>query len=340
MVKYSRLARQVFATSFVPWLIASWGLFFVNGMIWASLFEHYFGEEEGVDSGVRSSLVGFAGASLSLIVGTVYSTWLGKMLRDYLAGPTKYLNLLVYIGHAGDAIAGLHRTSAEGSQLRESMVTIKATLQHLAFYTYRIFAPENRDRIGLTEDRPVLPFGLAARVSYAELAATYPVTYKVDVLPDALDELANRLHRGEMSTVDFVHALRAYLFSQVQPMLKADVDMEIIHMALNPLEPVWEQLAQIEIGALVQQPAIFDLHMQALFAFYFFLWVPVSSWAAIGWGWTVMIYPWITLAFLGIGVYNAWIGDAFDPSRPVLVADLLGAREKYAVLSLDRKFGE
>lgn len=329
---YSRIARQAFATSFVPWFLASGFVFLINGFIWASLFEHYFPD-------VGGSFVSFAGASLSLIVGTVYSTWLKKMLQDYLSAPTMYLKLLVHIGNAGDSIAGISH-GGDGGAMRVSMIRIKAMLQHLAFYSYRIFAPDNRDRLGLVEERPIVPLGAAGRYSLAELAEMYPVTYKIEALPDDLNELVTKVHLGESSPLRFAHDLRRYLYNEIANMRRADLDMEVIHMALRTLKPVWNQLEEIESGRLVEEPAIFALHMKALFVFYFFLWVPVSSWAAIGLGWTVVTYPIVSMAFLGIGVYNAWLGSAFDPSRPVLVADLLGAREKYAVTEMERKFEE
>ncbi len=137
-----------------------------------------------------------------------------------------------------------------------------------------------------------------------------------------------------------VHDARIYLYREIAMMRGAAIDMEAVRMALRSLKPVWNQLEDIESGRLVREPAIFTAHMRGLFVFYFFLWVPISSWAAVGWLATVISYPFVAMAFLGIGVYSAWIGDAFDPSRPVLVADLVKARERYAITEMERKFEE
>lgn len=325
MQRPSAVTKQLFATNLWVLLIASFFAFFLNGVIWASLFEYYF-------SSFGGNLISFAGASLSLIVGSVYSTFLGKMMRDYLAGPTSYLRLLVQIGNAGDAIAGLYHAEIA----RDHLLHIKSMLQHLGFYSFRIFAPDNVDELGSVEDRPSISLVGAGRESLAERAASRPVTYAVTNIPDNLNATMSSARWNE--PIQLTHDLRAYLYREIASMDKSEIDMEIMHMALRSLKPVWNQLESIESGRLVREPAIFDAHMRALFVFYFFIWVPISSWASVGWIATAVSYPFVAMAFLGIGVYNAWIGDPFDPMRPVLVADLVGAREAYAITEMERKF--
>lgn len=325
MQRPSAVTKQLLTTNLWVLLIASFFAFFLNGVIWATLFEYYF-------SGFGGNLISFAGASLSLIVGSVYSTFLGKMMRDYLAGPTSYLKLLVQIGNAGDALAGLYHADVA----RGALTNIKSMLQHLGFYSFRIFAPENADELGLVEDRPRVSLVGAGREALAERAAAHPVTYAVTNIPDDLSAIVSEARWGD--PIRLAHDLRAYLYREIAIMSRSGIDMEIMHMALRSLKPVWNQLEAIESGRLVREPAIFDAHMRALFVFYFFIWVPISSWASVGWIATAVSYPFVAMAFLGIGVYNAWIGDPFDPMRPVLVADLVGAREAYAVTEMERKF--
>src|SRR3990172_3556328 len=135
----SAIARQFLATNLWILIVAAFFVFFVNGIIWASIFQYYF-------ASWNMELIGLAGASLSLIVGSVYSAFLSKVTRDYLSGPVDYSKLLTSISHAGDAIAGYYRIR-DDKELREAMIDFKSILQHLAFYSYRLFAPTNIDRL-------------------------------------------------------------------------------------------------------------------------------------------------------------------------------------------------
>ena len=234
------------------------------------------------------------------------------------------------IGNAGDALAGLYHAGVAP----DALLNIKSMLQFLGFYSYRIFSPENADGLGLEEDRPVVSLAGAGRESLAERAAARPVIYAVTTISEDMFALTKDAQWRD--PLRLMHDLRTYLYKEIA--LMKDIDMEVVHMALRSLKPVWNQLESIESGRLVHEPAIFDAHMRALFVFYFFIWVPISSWAAVGWLATMISYPFVAMAFLGIGIYNAWIGDPFDPSRPVLVADLIGAREAYAVTEMERKF--
>lgn len=322
------VVRQLLTTNLWILMIASFFVFAVNGVIWASIFEHYFPDFGG-------GLVSFAGASLSLIVGTVYSTFLNKMMTDYLSGPTSYLKLLVHVGSVGDAIAGVYRGAAPDSALRDHMLCIKSALQYVAFYAFRIFYPENEHRLGREGSRPAILYSPTQNFYLGEIADSSPVIYRVAALPEDLEE------RGEgawvADPVEFVHDMRVYLYEKLQAMSKDET--ELMHMAFRALNPVWEQLEAIESSSLVREPEIFKWHTYALFVFYFFVWCPVSSWSAIGWRATVWTYPFVSMIFLGYGIYNAWIGDPFAPDCPVMISNMRGARVHYALLKMERKFG-
>ena len=320
--------RQLLTTNLWIKLLATFFALLVNGLIWSSVFEYYF-------AGFGGGLISFAGASLSMIVGQVYSNFLGKMMRDYLAAPTSYMKLLVRIGNAGDAVAGIYRSGLA----RDPILRIKAMLQHLAFYGFRLFAPENSDRLGLVELRPVVSLARAARgSSLSDLASRDPVTYAISSIPEDLERVAEAAHWED--PMRLMHDLRIYMFLEVARMRDAGIDTEVIRMALSSLKPVWDQIEAIESDRLIREPAIFDAHMRVLFVVYFFVWVPISSWAAVGWLASWIAYPFVSLAFLAFGVYNSWIGDPFDPGRPVLVGDLLGAREWFSVTEMERKFAD
>src|SRR3972149_402233 len=201
----SELIRQVLATSLVTRLIGSTIVFFVNSAIWATLFEYYFPDFGG-------SLLSFAGASLSLIVGTIYGTFLTKMMQDYLAGPRRYVELLVQIGNAGDAIAGLY---ASLPVIHEHLIKIRFALQVIAFYSYRIFSPGNSDGIGLTKYQPAVSLSQATRSgeSVAKLIAQNPVVYKVSYAPDDL-LVAIEDARYE-SPMKIIHTMRIYLYREI-----------------------------------------------------------------------------------------------------------------------------
>lgn len=322
------VVRQLLTTDLWIRMIAAFFVFAVNGVIWASVFEYYF-------SGFGGGLVSFAGASLSLIVGSVYSTFLNKMMTDYLSGPTSYLKLLVHIGTVGDAIAGIYRGAPEGSPLRDHMICIKAALQHVAFYSFRIFAPDNRHRLGREGHRPVVYYSPTQNFYLGEIADAQDVTYRVAKLPEDLELRAFGAWAGD--PIELVHDMRVYLYEKLQSV--DATEMDLMNMAFKALRPVWTQIEAIESSSLVREPAIFHWHMQALFVFYFFVWTPISSWAAIGWRATVWSYPFVAMAFLGIGIYNAWIGDSFAPDCPVMISNLRGARVHYALLKMEKKFG-
>lgn len=322
------VVRQLLTTNLWILMIASLFAFAINGLIWASVFEYYFPTFGG-------GLVSFAGASLSLIVGSVYSTFLNKMMTDYLSGPTMYLKLLVHIGTVGDAIAGIYRGSAEDSPLRERMIEIKCALQHVAFYSFRIFAPENFHRLGREGSSPSIVYSPTQNFYLGDIADSQEVVYRVAKLPADLEELAERTWSGDPN--EFWHEMRTYLYEKLQKVRSEDI--ELMNMAFHALRPVWTQLEIIESSSLVREPEIMHWHMQSLFVFYFFIWTPISSWAAIGWRATVWSYPFVAMAFLGIGIYNAWIGDAFAPDCPVMISNLRGARVHYALIKMERRFG-
>ena len=324
----SPVVTQLLTTNLWVRMIASFFALFLNGVFWASLLEYYF-------SGFGGNLISFAGASLSLIVGSVYSTFLSKMMRDYLAGPTKYLNLLIQIEYVGDSLAGLYQSGLAP----EIMLHMKVTLQLLGFYIYRVFAPDNQDIIGPEEDRPVLSMKGLGRDSLAERADARPVTYTITNA--SKEGLINLIQEAQWEDpIKLVHKLRTTLFQEIATIRKTDknIDMETIHMALHYLKPVWIQLSSIESGRLIQEPAIFNAHMQVIFIFYFFIWVPISSWAAVGWIPTIIFYPIVAMVFLIPGIINAWISNPWDSTRPVLIADLAGARVKYILNDMDEKF--
>jgi len=323
----SPLIRQLLTTDLWIRMIASFFLFFLNGILWTSVFEFYF-------PGFEGGLISFAGASLSLIVGSVYSSFLNKMMKNYLAAPTSYTTLLVQIGFAADAIAGLYQQGLAKS----NMLKLKTNLQMIAFYSYRIFAPENKDKLGSTEDRPTIDFTSTTTIPLAELASEQAVIYKINNLYEELIELSKDV--DFMSPIEFIHKLRINTFkilAKIQ-LENKKVDIEIIRMALESLQPTWNQLEMIESGGLIKEATIFRAHTKALFIFYFFIWVPISSWASIGWIATIILYPFIAMAFLEPAIYNDWINDPFNPNRQVMIADLIGLRERYSITDFENKF--
>ena len=281
-------------------------------------------------------LIGLAGASLSLIVGSVYSAFLSKVTRDYLSGPVDYSKLLTSISHAGDAIAGYYRIR-DDKELREAMIDFKSILQHLAFYSYRLFAPTNIDRLGDTAERPSIPAGLLARESIAETISAQNTIYKVTNIPPELAEV-NRDALMGADAIHLIRKIRVYYYSRMGKMRAEISEIELIEQGMKPLRDVWKVLEQIESMAGIHEPEVFQMHMQALFVFYFFLWIPVSAWASVGWLASIIVYPFIAIAFLGPGIYNMWIGNPFDPSSPVLIVDFIAKREQYAVNNFEALF--
>jgi len=323
------IGRQFLATNLWIWWIGSLFAFFLIGLIWASLFEYYF-------AGWNTQLIAVAGASLSLIVGSVYSTFLSSMTRNYLSGPTSYARLLVAICHAGDAIAGYYSVRDGDEDFSKSMIDLKSVLQHLGFYSYRLFSETNADRLGEKESRPTLPISLLSTESIASVIDSTPTIYAVSNIPPELMQINNDAIKN--NAWELIYSIRIFYYARIARMRNELSDLELIERSMKPLNSVWQILEEIEVSGQIHEPKIFQLHIQALFMLYFFVWIPVSTWAAIGWIGTIIIYPFIAMAFLGIAIYNAWIGDPFHSNRPALIFDLYAKREQYIINHMEEKF--
>jgi hypothetical protein len=331
----SSAAREVLTTGLWVLMAEATFVFFLNGLLWASVFEYYFPDFGG-------NLVAYAGSSLSLIVGTMYSSFLDKMMRDYLAGPRSYVELLVRIGNVGDSIAGVMGLPGEGegsriardakndAAARARLQNVRCALRIVAFYAYRIFSPENHDSLGREAIEPTVTVESANRFGAARAASRVDRRYRIAHLPSELEGVA--ADGAYLPPIALIHEMRGFVARQLTELQALGVDPALMQLViLGDLVPALESVTGIEASSLVQEPAIFGAHAEALFVFYFFFWFPVSTWAAVGWTATVLSYPLVAMIFLGPGVYRAWIGNPFDPARQAIVADTASARRRYAV---------
>ena len=72
---------------------------------------------------------------------------------------------------------------------------------------------------------------------------------------------------------------------------------------------------------VIHEPTIFKEHMQLLYFLVLGVWGPITSWILFGYKLTMFFWPLVLYALFAPSWYRAWIGDPFDPLRPLTIAE-------------------
>lgn len=315
MAEESYSVNYLFNTHLFGYILLGITFFAFLGVFWAGLFQLTFPALLG-NFTFASSL-----DALTSLIGFAYMIWFQRQAQGYTSTYEEYRNMINYVKVAGDKLFGAYaglplerKTAARGD-----IVALKTAMQFLIFYSYRIYAPWNRDEI-VTDvlERENLVTVLLGPGVYDRQGAlsSHKEQIRVPKIPPELLDL-----RGEALEEDpiaFTHEIRGFMFREFSHLSSKDVfTKSILTFVHEDLSSLNKELMDIERSREIKRPTIFDKHLGFLLISYFGAWLPITMWVKFGFVPTVVVFPFVMIVLAGPWIYRKWLGHPFSASRPL-----------------------
>lgn len=94
---------------------------------------------------------------------------------------------------------------------------------------------------------------------------------------------------------------------------------DLFKWIMQPLDEVISDSTRSSISGVVNEPTIIDNSVILIGAAYFFIVEPIYYWAWLGVAFGPIIVSLVNIVMLGPYIFRRWLGNPFDPKRPIKV---------------------
>jgi hypothetical protein len=139
-------------------------------------------------------------------------------------------------------------------------------------------------------------------------------------------------YRGIMPTpINMVRDLLSVIMLSVnQAKVSSNIGSGQLNCLITDISELYKILEDIDTNMNAPTPTMFKTHAKMVLYFYFGIWLPYSLWVYFDIIATIIIYPILMFLLTGMIFYRWWLGDPFDPSRPVKLVDYEDWKNEYA----------
>jgi hypothetical protein len=105
------------------------------------------------------------------------------------------------------------------------------------------------------------------------------------------------------------------------------------------LDIVSECTKRIDVAYSVREPVLFDIFIKAALFIYFVLWFPFVLWIRVGFMASLIGYPIVMFMTNGVVILRSWLGDPFDPKRPIQLVNYYAWKRQWSMRIHDKYNG-
>jgi hypothetical protein len=273
-------------------------LFSVDAALWCTL--EFYGLLESAESFVHALDV------YNFVLTAVYYLWFTTFLKGYSEPATAYRTILLNAGNFVQKFYGFAITSSDITIMKRDKGSdkIKKELEEFSFF-----------HIHSAKIIREIPYIVIAIIHYSlqlfhEIKIPFPDMGAID------DEIVQELHlkNTAKAKIDF---LLYHINTRIKTLEEFDYLSGADTNTLNhDIDKIYESLTVIDLANNVKEPRIYKDYIRIVIFAYFLLWVPFLLAIYIGWI-AILLYPIIMNLTIGPAVISGWLGDVFDPFRPL-----------------------
>ena len=256
-------------------------------------------------------------SAIDIVIGFIYFTWLNKSFLGYTRTVSQNLKLNQQVRVFSEKFFGIFESEKSWQQLLGSKSSGKEKTTEIELHEY-------------IQDMRILLQSLIFHGYAIFTTKIFNDTYKPN-FNGISRNLTNGLNAiNESNTIEIEHELIKLIRTNIHLMKKEgfllDVDIQDLEKNLNI---IIEIIDHIDLGQTVIEPDLFNNHIGFTLLLYFGLWTPVAMWISFGVAITIIIYPIVIFILTGPVIYRSWLGDPFDPQRPIRLGEHLQWRNDY-----------
>lgn len=232
---------------------------------------------------------------LTYIIGFLYYKWLGSLFDGYMSGPTKYAQLCSKVTTFSDKFFSMHSGSSEhkSTNLNEVKKIFIAIIDE-GIYLFTKYEGGSAYEAGKRLNKDLKKEN------------------------DSEVEMILRKNNKDGMTIDGMRDLMILLMQKIKcNEQEGNLKSTDIQLCGKDFDGLYDMLEEIEVSLRVIEPTIFgSLLIGTLFS-YFIIWIPYSLWTILSYWASVVVYTIIMFILTNIYLIRTWLGDPFDPTRPI-----------------------
>lgn len=272
--------------------------FAIDQAIWSTLY--HFGVLEHAHSYVDALQV------YSYVLTAVYYLWFTTFLTGYSSPASEYRRLLNHTNYFCQKFYSC--------AIKSSMITImkrdRGSAKMKAQIEEEMVFHDSCHRC--IREMPDLMRGVVYHSLELFTSKTLPSLEMRNLEKNIIYELIDKKNAKEK--IDFLMFQIGLRIKELE-ILDYLEDADTISINKN-IDCINDSLITIDIGNNVREPNIYKQYIRVVIFAYFLLWIPFLL--AINTGWVaILIYPIIMCLTVGPAVIRGWLGDCFDPMRPL-----------------------
>lgn len=219
-----------------------------------------------------------------------YTTWRGSF-EGYSSGPTTLRKLWSRTMTLSDKLFTFHIKRGENAEYLDAA---KEGLIALLMFGYRLFSP--MDEV---------------------IAKIRSESYRFKT--EAINTLLEAHKPGENGvTVVMIRDIVRLINRCIKHAEEADgLTIGDTNSLTDTQNKIYDVIEELDVSFTIREPPAFNTHNIITLTIYFAIWLPFVMWITIGYWPTVVAYPIAMFLLSGVMIYRIWMGDAFDPFRPV-----------------------
>ena len=292
----------LFGTGLFMVIVVYFIVFALVATVWVLILEQF-------TPGLQGD-IGFTRAfdAINIVIGFIYFVWLKQSFHGYTRSIRQFRNLIVQIRNFSNTFFGVFeyqekKSSAFKTRPEEFVRHINdmnTVLQLFIFHSYRLFASQNTDQ--------------------------FPI--QLHKISNYLGEKLSVLNQYDHMTIEcrLLAITRSIILELDKEDFLIDADIRDLNRNLNNISGM---LDQIDVDQAVIEPDVFQNHVGFTLLVYFGLWTPVTMWISFGATITIIVYPLVLFILTGPVIYRGWLGDPFDPRRPLRLGEHIEWRKDF-----------
>ena len=278
----------LFGTDVLGYIILTSVIFTVLGLVLTVLFDTF------IPANMRNVKYTTALDPLNYILSVIFLLTWKAAFEGYTAVPIMYRKLCFRTETLSDKFFTLHTNVAKD---RPHLLMIKDALAGMIVYGYKMFSVNDTVRIG--QEPKDWANGYVFR------------SHGMQVI--------RQKYQGNTSASTSM--IRDMISIIIQCIKIAEKETHLsngdVVMITTEITSIYSIMEEIDVAMNISEPPIFNTHNLFTLFIYFVVWQPFVMWITLDFWVTVIAYPIIMFLLTGVLVYRSWMGDPFDPERPL-----------------------
>ncbi len=290
-------------------------VYLVVGAFWALIFQLEFPDLQG-NGAFASSLT-----SVEIVLGFVYFIWLRLQLFGYIDSVKEYAELIERIERTGVRLfAEFDGIESDRENAWAHVRNMKAALQWMIFYCYKIYVPTNNDlleknpsearRVEMGEGRWKTEGELALQSDLEDVGEAISRKRDVYLISGAPERL---LEISELDGLDACRRAELFLFQEFSHLS----DHKFYEFVDKQISAITEKTIAIAVNRAAEEPGMGKFYVGFVLLAYFGVWLPIVLWVRFGLIAGPIIYAIVLYFLTSPMIYRRWMGNAFSSTRPI-----------------------